>query len=121
MVLPFVSKLPLNLPGVIWGCRSLNTLPWFGIILRPGLAIARSPHLPTSDEELATLGEYLDAFEAKLVTDHTFYLQAKTKARAFIALRLTERVRWDSGQGGAIGAMTAELRDKLLRKTKPKA
>lgn len=83
--------------------------------------IARSQHLPTSDEDLAALGEYLDAYDSKLVTDHALYLQAKTKARAYIALRLTERIRWDSGQGGAIGAMTAEFREKLLLKTKPKA
>lgn len=82
--------------------------------------IARSQHLPTSDEELLALGEYLDAYDAKLVTDHALYMQAKTKARAYIALRLTERIRWDSGQGGVIGNMTAELREKLLRAKEPK-
>jgi hypothetical protein len=76
--------------------------------------IARSTHLPVDDRELAVLGDYLDAFEVGRANDHVLYLQVQSKARAYIAQRLVERPRWDSGLDGAIGVMTAELRERLL-------
>lgn len=83
--------------------------------------IAHSQHLPTSDEDLYALGEYLDAYDAHLVADHALYMQAKAKARAYIAQRLAERLRWDSGLDGAIEDITAELREELLRAMEPKS
>jgi hypothetical protein len=76
--------------------------------------IARSTCLPVNDRELLALGAYIDAYEAERVSDFALYVQARVKARAYIAQRLTERIRWDSGQDGAIGAMTAKLRRDLM-------
>jgi hypothetical protein len=81
--------------------------------------IAHSQHLPTSDEDLFALGEYLDAYDVRLVADHMLYVQAKAKARAYISQRLVERVQWNSGIGGAISDMTEELREELLRAAEP--
>jgi hypothetical protein len=80
--------------------------------------IAQSMHLPVDDRELFSLGEYIDAYEAGLITDYVLYVQARVKARAYIALQLTARIRWDSGRGGAIADMTTKLRDQLLNAAK---
>lgn len=82
--------------------------------------IANSQHLPTSDEELFALAEFIDAYDAKLVADHGLYMQAKAKARAYIAQQLVENLKWDSRQSGAIGDMTHALREELLRRMEPK-
>ncbi|HET8609677.1 MAG TPA: hypothetical protein VFM11_08040 [Burkholderiales bacterium] len=81
--------------------------------------IAHSQHLPTSDDDLFAMGEYIDAYDANLVADHALYMQARAKARAYISQRLAERVQWNSGIDGAIRDMTEELREKLLRAMEP--
>lgn len=75
--------------------------------------IARSTDLPADGRELFMLGAYLDAYEEKRVVDFTLHVQARLKARAYITQQLAAHIRWDSGQGGAVGKMTAELRGEL--------
>jgi hypothetical protein len=77
-------------------------------------AIASAQTLPADGNEVYALGEFVDAYDAGLVNDRRLYVLATAKIGAYAAQQLSQDVRWECEQSGAVHDITEQLREELL-------